>query len=132
MTISTVQLRKQRLREGKGLAPNHTGGPSRLASDILLRSEWPRKAPSFWPPCRGLALHWRHSGCVRSWGPAERGPVLRRHICYKANPLSGFQGDTVCPHFIGGGKEAPTSKLRHSPKATRLEPTLLPRSYFSS
>ena len=116
----------------QGTCPKSHRRAKSSASDILLRSEWPRKAPSFWPPRRGLALQWRHSGCVRSWGPAERGPVLRRHICYKANPLSGFQGDTVCPHFTGGGKEAPTNKLRHSPKATRLEPTLQPRSYFSS
>ena len=78
MIISTVQMRKQRLREGKRLAPNHTAGPGHLASDILLHSEWSKKVSSFWPSCRGLAgaevdvilvLHQHHSGHVHYWGP---------------------------------------------------------------
>ena len=64
-----------------------------------------------WQGDVNLALHLRRSSCVRSWGPAKRGPGLRCHICYQANPLSGFQGETVCPDFTGGGKEAPTSRL---------------------
>ena len=110
VTVSTVQLRKQSLREGKGRAPNHRGGPGRLASDILLRSGWPRNAPSCWPPALAwqggddLALHQCHSGHIRSWGPRRSRSCAEAPHLLQGKPSQPLPKRNILPSFYRGWK----------------------------